>query len=192
MDACGAEGSDRVRVDDAIASLAKILRGIDGEVVLATVVDDRGFVGDSECFVSHSQPKNLLPVHELFHLASELGASGIMIASRSSGPIEHVHECDVDFTARVLDVGRHLGIRVCEHVLVDRNAISQMTRSTPYLWEERGMLLEREPQPSAPPEEDTLGFDEAASGEVPGEGADRQGDPEPGEETAGQSERARK
>ena len=41
-------------------------------------------------------------------------------------------------------------------------------------------------------EQETLEPHVPASTEVPGEGADRQGDPEPGEEGAGQSERAEK
>ncbi len=66
-----------------------------------------------------------------------------------------------------------------------------MTESAPYLWEERGMTLERDPE-QAPLGEEALEPDAPVSADVPGEGADRQGDPEPGEETAGQSERATK
>ncbi len=52
------------------------------------------------------------------------------------------------------------------------------------------MTLERDPQGDH--EQDVLEPDAPASADVPGEGADRQGDPDPGEDAAGQSERARK
>ena len=187
----GNEGTPPVAAHDAIPSIAKIIGALEGEVVFATCIDDDGLVGDSECFASLTQPKNLLPVHEVFHLAREVGAGQIMISSRSSGPIEQLHECDVDFTGRVLDVGRRLGIRVCEHVLVDKDGVRLMTQSAPYLWEERGMTPERDVQ-GTPSDEDVLEPEAPAEADVPGEGADRQGDPEPGEETAGQSERATK
>lgn len=186
-------GNDaRVRPHDAIPMLMNIVGTLEEEVVFATCIDAEGFIGDSECFSSATQPKNLLPVDELFHLARRKGAPAVMITSRSSGPIEELHDCDVDFTERVLDVGCDLGIRVCEHVLVERTSFRLMTQSAPHLWKERGMTLEREVRDGERPDVDLAEPDAPASSEVPGEGADRQGDPDPGEAGAEQSERAEK
>ncbi|MDQ4065320.1 MAG: hypothetical protein M3161_04670 [Actinomycetota bacterium] len=177
---------------DAIDALKRVAAGVDGEIVFVTCIDDEGFVTDSECFTSLTQPKNLLAVDELFHLARELGARRIMITSRSSGPIDELHDCDVAFTARILDVGQRLGIRVCEHALVEMDSVRLMTEASPHLWEERGMALERDRDDGVGSDTEVSGDEGVASADVPGEGADRQGDPEPGEDTAGQSERARK
>lgn len=172
---------------EAIESLTKIVGAIDREVVFATCIDADGFVSESECFASDCQPKNLLPVEELFYLACSLDAPMVMITSRSSGPIAQLHDCDVDFTARVIDTGIDLGVDVFEHVLVEKDCFRLMTESAPELWRERGLMLERDPQDDVEELEDT-----SQSQDVPGEGADRQGDPEPGEPGSGQSERAEK
>lgn len=132
-------GNPRVTPIEAIESLTKVVGAIEAEVVFVTCIGADGFVSESECFASDHQPKNLLPVDELFYLARRTDAPRVMITSRSSGPIAEVHDCDVDFTARVLDAGIDLGIGVFEHVLVERDTFRLMTESVPQLWEERGL-----------------------------------------------------
>ncbi len=180
-------GRCRVTPSDAIASLTKIVSAIESEIVFTTCIDSNGFVTESECFASDSQPKNLLPVDELFYLAHELDAPTVMITSRSSGSIAELHECDIDFTARLIDAGIDHGIGVFEHVLVEKNNFRLMTEAAPELWRERGLVLEREADATVEELEDNR-----QSLDVPGEGADRQGDPEPGEQGSDQSERAEK
>lgn len=133
--------STKVTPADAIASLTKVVGAIEGEVVFATCIDADGFVSESECFASDVQPKNLLPIDELFYLPLKLGAPRVMITSRSSGPIGQLHDCDVDFTARVIEAGIELGIEVLEHVLVEKDSFRLMTASAPELWTERGLPL---------------------------------------------------
>lgn len=140
----GHSPADRATPIDAIESLTQIVGSIDAEVVFATCIDADGYVGDSECFASNEQPKNLLPVDELFRLANKLDAPAIMITSRSSGPIDQIHACDRDFTERVLDAGQACGVAVFEHVLVEKDKFRLMTESAPELWRDRGMPLTRE------------------------------------------------
>ncbi len=180
-------GHPRVTPIEAIESLTKIVGAIEAEVVFATCIDADGFATESECFASESQPKNLLPVDELFYLAHELDAPTVMITSRSSGSLAELHDCDVDFTARLIDAGIDHGIDVFEHVLVEKDHFRLMTESVPELWRERGLTFERDREPKVDEIEDTT-----QSLDVPGEGADRQGDPEPGEQGSEQSERAEK
>jgi hypothetical protein len=130
---------ERVTPPQAIESLTKVVGAIEGEVVFATCIDADGFVSESECFASDVQPKNLLPIDELFYLPLKLGAPRVMITSRSSGPIGQLHDCDVDFTARVIEAGKELGIEVFEHVLVEKDAFRLMTESAPQLWTARGL-----------------------------------------------------
>lgn len=136
-------GHPRVTPIQAIESLTKVVGAIEAEVVFSTCIDAEGFVADSECFASDIQPKNLLPVEELFYLARAMDAPMVMITSRSSGPIAQLHECDVDFTERVLDAGMDFGIGVFEHVLVEKDSFRLMSESAPELWRERGLTPEK-------------------------------------------------
>lgn len=71
-------------------------------IVFVTFIGD---ISDSECFASATEPKNSLPLHELFYLAEQMGAPAVMFTSTSSGSIAELHECDIDFTRRLIDGG---------------------------------------------------------------------------------------
>lgn len=133
------DGPTRVTPIEAIESLSKVVGAIEAEVVFSTCIDADGFVSESECFASDSQPKNLLPIDELFYLAHEMDSPKVMITSRSSGPIAELHDCDVDFTARLIEAGLDHGVEVFEHVLVEKDNFRLMTESAPELWRERGL-----------------------------------------------------
>lgn len=118
---------------DAIERIAPIVAQAPGEVVFATVVHQDGFIGDSECFVSPTQPKTLLPEEQIFYLAKETGAPAVLLTTKSSGPISELHECDVEFTRRLIDYGRSQGIALHEHVLVEGDTFRIMSQCTD-LW----------------------------------------------------------
>lgn len=123
----------RMRPREAVERLVPIFGAIDGEVLFCTCLDEDGFVGESECLASQNQPKSTLPMEELFYLGGRTGASTMMFTSRSSGPVESLHECDVMFTERLLASGRELGIRVHDHYLVGDGTFRAISESTD-LW----------------------------------------------------------
>ncbi|HEU4488028.1 MAG TPA: JAB domain-containing protein [Actinomycetota bacterium] len=123
----------KVKPEDAIESLVKIIGGVDAEIVFVTCIDDNGDVSDSECFASATEPKNSLPLDELFYLAEQMGAPAVMFTSTSSGPITELHECDVDFTRRLIEGGRERGIIVHDHILVEGDTFRIMSQCTD-LW----------------------------------------------------------
>lgn len=123
----------RPRPEDAIDSLVPIVGRVEGEVIFATCIDEQGFVGESECFASLEQPKTTLPMDELFYLPQEMNAAAVMFTSKSSGPITELHDCDVQFTERLIQTGRKLRILVYEHVLVEDDKFRLMSQCTD-LW----------------------------------------------------------
>lgn len=118
---------------DAIEHLVKIVGGVDAEIVMVTCIDDNGDVGESECFASNTQPKNAIPIEQLFYLPEQIGATAVMLTSNSSGPLSELHDCDVEFTRRVIEAGRKRAIRVWDHILVEGDQFRAMSRCTD-LW----------------------------------------------------------
>lgn len=122
-----------LKPEDAITDLVKIVGGVDAEVVFVTCIDVNGDVGESECFASNTQPKNAIPIDQLYYLPERIGASAVMLTSTSSGPIKKLHDCDVEFTRRVIEAGRKRGIAVWDHVLVAGDQFRSMSQCTD-LW----------------------------------------------------------
>ena len=118
---------------DAIEHLVKIVGVVDAEIVLVTCIDDNGDVGDSECFASNTQPKNAIPIDHLFYLPEQIGASAVMLTSNSRGPLPELHDCDVEFTRRVIKADRKRAITVWDHILVEGGQFRAMSQCTD-LW----------------------------------------------------------
>ncbi len=123
----------RFSLIDAVDKLVEVVGSVDAEVIFSTCIDLYGFVGDSECFVSNDQPVTMLPVDELFYLPRKTGAAAVMFTSKSSGDIAELWDCDVEFTKRLIEAGRSLGIPVHDHVLVEGKAFRVMSECTD-LW----------------------------------------------------------
>lgn len=122
-----------LKPEDAIDNLVKIVGGVDAEIVFVTCIDENGDVGESECFASNTQPKNAIPINQLYYLPEQIGATAVMLTSNSSGPLEELHDCDVEFTRRVIDAGRKRGIAVWDHILVEGDQFRALSRCTD-LW----------------------------------------------------------
>jgi DNA repair protein RadC len=122
-----------LRPEDAIDNLVKIVGGVDAEIVFVTCIDKNGDVSESECFASSTQPKNAIPIDQLFYLPEQTGTTAIMVTSSSSGPIKELHDCDVEFTRRVVEAGRKRGISVWDHILVEGDQFRALRQCTD-LW----------------------------------------------------------
>ncbi len=122
-----------LKPEDAIENLVKVVGGVDAEIVLVTCIDDNGDVGESECFASNTRPKNAIPIDQLFYLPEQIGATAVMLTSNSSGPLPELHDCDVEFTRRVIKAGRKRAITVWDHILVEGGQFRAMSQCTD-LW----------------------------------------------------------
>ena len=123
-----------LKPEDAIDNLVKIVGGVDADIVFVTCIDENGDVSESECFASNTQPKNAIPIDQLYYLPEQIGATAVMLTSNSSGSLKDVHDCDVEFTRRVIEAGRKRGIAVWDHILVEGDQFRAMSRCTD-LWE---------------------------------------------------------
>ncbi|MDQ3661962.1 MAG: hypothetical protein M3454_13075 [Actinomycetota bacterium] len=122
-----------LRPEDAIDNLVKIVGSVDAEIVFVTCIDANGDVSESECFASNSQPKNAIPIDQLYHLPEQIASTAVMITSNSSGPLNELQDCDIEFTRRVIEAGRKRGIAVWDHILVEGERFRAMSRCTD-LW----------------------------------------------------------
>ena len=116
-----------------LPSLAKIVTGIDGEVLFQISLDADRSVIDIECLASQIQPKNMLPLDLVFEHPRNLGAYSVMFVSNASGSIVSPADADIQFTRRLIETGSVADVPVDDHYLVaDGSYIS--LRSTTDLW----------------------------------------------------------
>ena len=121
-----------VAAQDALERLVPIIAGIDeGTVLFCTCIDANGFIRDSECFASPTQPLATLPVDQLFTLARRIGAAGVLFTSRAEGPSGDSES----FTSTLIAAGRAAGVEVVDHVVVDGGERRSL-RATTDLWSE--------------------------------------------------------
>lgn len=120
-------------MDDLIERLAFVVGRLDAEIVFATCINADGTPGDSECFASETQPKNGLPLEEVFYLAKNTGAPAMLFTSTASGSLDQIHDCDIDFTKRLIDAGIEHGVSVIDHILVHEDNWISLAESTD-LW----------------------------------------------------------
>jgi DNA repair protein RadC len=66
----------------------------------------------------------------LFNLARRSGAACVLFGSRSSGPIDRVHDVDLELTARLLEAGARNGILIVDHVVAADNMFRFMSEET--------------------------------------------------------------
>ncbi len=96
-------------------------------------LDGAGEVIDIECLASASQPKNMLPLDLLLERPRDVGASSVMYVSNASGALGSPEDCDVDFTARLIEAGAASGVPVTDHYLVREGGFVSL-KATTSLW----------------------------------------------------------
>jgi hypothetical protein len=124
----------RTRIDpiDCIDSLVKIVGSVDAEVVVLTCIDHDGYVdhaAQNEVLAKPGGDKTEIPMDLLFGYAANRGAAGLMVASRSSGPIECMHERDIRWTEDLRAFGDANGTPLFEHVLIEGENFRIMSES---------------------------------------------------------------
>ena len=114
---------------DCIDSLVTIVGGNDAEIVVLTCIDREGCVGDNEILAKPGGDKTEIPPELMFGFVQSQGASGMMVASKSSGPIECMHERDIRFTDRLRAYGEEVGVPLVEHVVIEDDKFRLMSQS---------------------------------------------------------------
>ncbi|MDQ3877026.1 MAG: hypothetical protein M3290_01560 [Actinomycetota bacterium] len=117
-------------MDELIEKLAFVVGKLDAEIVFATCINTDGTPGDSECFASETEPKNGLPFDEVFYLARNTGAPAMLFTSTASAPLDEIHDCDIEFTKRLIAAGVDNGVEVIDHILVYKDKWVSLAEST--------------------------------------------------------------
>jgi RadC-like JAB domain-containing protein len=120
---------------DCIEPLVTTIGGIDEEIVVLTCIDHDGYVGEAEVIVKRGGDKMQIPLDVLFRFAESRGAAE-MVASKSSGPIDCLHERDIRFTDALRAYGGEIGIPLHEHVVIEKDMFRLMSESMG--WNETG------------------------------------------------------
>jgi hypothetical protein len=121
---------------DCIGPLVTIIGGIDEEIVVLTCIDYDGYVGETEVIAKRGGDKMQIPLDVLFGFAESRGAAAMMVASKSTGPIDCLHERDIRFTEALRAYGDEIGIPLHEHVVIDKDMFRLMSESMG--WNETG------------------------------------------------------
>jgi hypothetical protein len=121
--------SSGLRPDDCLESLVTIVGGTDAEIVVLTCIDHEGCVGDNEILAKPGGDKMEIPPDLMFGFARSQGAAAIMVASKSSGPIDCMHERDIRFTDRLRAHGEDVGVPLFEHVVIEDDKFRLMSHS---------------------------------------------------------------
>jgi RadC-like JAB domain len=109
----------RVKPDGYIDSLIEIVGSIDAEIVVLTCVDGEGWAGENEVLAKPGGDKTEIPMDLLFGFALNRSAPSMMVASKSSGSIDCMHERDIRFTEELIAHGADVGVPLFEHVLIE-------------------------------------------------------------------------
>jgi DNA repair protein RadC len=121
--------SSGLQPDDCLESLVTIVGSSDAEIVVLTCIDHEGCVGENEILAKPGGDKTEIPSELLFGFAQNQGAAAVMVASKSSGPIECMHERDIRFTDRLRAYGEEVGVPLFEHVVIERDKFRLMSHS---------------------------------------------------------------
>jgi DNA repair protein RadC len=121
--------SSGLHPDDCFESLVTIVGSIDAEIVVLTCVHADGCVGDNEVLAKPGGDKTEIPPELLFGFAQSQGAAALMVASKSSGPIDCMHERDIRFTDRLRAYGEEIGVPLYEHVVIEDDKFRLMSDS---------------------------------------------------------------
>ncbi|MGH2747464.1 MAG: JAB domain-containing protein [Actinomycetota bacterium] len=115
---------------DAVEQLLPVLRSVTGDdVVVITCLEEDVYVTETEFFRVPSGRKSDVPAEELFALPTQLHATAVAVTSTSSGPIEELHEADLEFTRHLAREAHRRGIRLAEHFLVQGDMFRVMSES---------------------------------------------------------------
>lgn len=120
-------------VEHILPNLAEIISGVDGEVLFQISLDAQDEVIDIECLTSATQPKNMLPLDLLLERPLDLNAAGVTYVSSGTGSVGAPAECELSFTARLIEAGATAGIPVVDHHLVITGHLVSL-RETTALW----------------------------------------------------------
>jgi RadC-like JAB domain len=118
-----------VKPADYVDSLVKMVASIDAEVIVLTCVDHDGWAGDNEVLAKPDGDKTKIPLDLLFGFAVNRSAPSMMVTSKSSGPIDCVHERDLRFTEELISYGARVGVPLFEHLLVEDDRFRLMSES---------------------------------------------------------------
>jgi DNA repair protein RadC len=121
--------SSGIRPDDCLESLVTIVGSSDAEIVVLTCIDLDGCVGDNEILAKPGGDKTEIPPELMFGFAQSQRAAAMMVASKSSGPIDCMHERDIRFTDRLRDYGEQIGVPLFEHVVIEDDKFRLMSHS---------------------------------------------------------------
>jgi hypothetical protein len=119
----------RLEPVDCIETLVAIVSGTAAEIVVLTCVNWDGSVGEFEVLAKPGGDKTEIPLDLMFGFAENRNAAALMVASRSSGPIECLHERDIRFTESLRAYGFKIGVPLHEHVLIDGDKFRIMSES---------------------------------------------------------------
>jgi hypothetical protein len=114
---------------DCIEHFIPIFRSVDAEIVVLTCIDHSGCATECEFMVKPEGDKTQIPLDLMFGFPENRDAAAMMVASRSSGPIECLHERDIRFTEALRSYGSKIGIPLYEHVLIERDTFRLMSES---------------------------------------------------------------
>ncbi|MFN2594623.1 MAG: JAB domain-containing protein [Actinomycetota bacterium] len=120
-------------MDELIDKLAFVVGKLDAEIVCATCINHDGTPGETKFFASETEPKNGLPLDEVFYLAKNSSAPAMLFTSTASAPFDQIHGCDIDFTKRLITAGAANGVEVIDHILVHKDEWVSLAESTD-LW----------------------------------------------------------
>ena len=121
--------SSGLRPEDSLESLVTIVGSSDAEIVVLTCIDHEGCVGENEILAKPGGDKTEIPPELLFGFAKSQGAAAVMVASKSSGPIDCMHERDIRFTDSLRAYGEEVGVPLFEHVVIERDKFRLMSHS---------------------------------------------------------------
>lgn len=121
-------------VEAILPNLAEIVSQVDGEVLFQLSLDSGHEVIDIECLASPTQPKNMIPLDLLLDGPSGLKAAAVTYVSTGTGGIQAPDECELAFTARLIEAGAAAGIPVADHHLVISGCLVSL-RQTTALWD---------------------------------------------------------
>ena len=99
---------------------------VEAERLHAMFLDQRGsFLGDAPIGNSYSSSLSLR-MRELFEMAFEMGASGIILAHNHPSGNCRPSQYDVDSTRRLKQVAQALDIELLDHLIFTRDAVYSM------------------------------------------------------------------
>jgi DNA repair protein RadC len=123
-------------IEEILPNLAQIVSGLEGqgEVIFQIPLNKHGEVIDEiECLASPTQPKNLLPLELVLQYPKDIGAAEVTFVSNSCGELTSPAEADIDFTRRLIDAGRTVGVPIADHYLAANDHYISLRQSTD-LW----------------------------------------------------------